>query len=256
MSGPAETKGTTGGHSRDETSQYRSLLATDERVLLVRQRHWLTFLEAGRWFVFALAAGIAAAAINDAIPDDSLVDFLESLLEWVAWICLVIGIVGVVWYFLAWKVERYLVTTRRVIEVGGLVNKYTKDTSLQAISDMIVGHPWLGRIAGYGEIVLLTASESGTSKIRFLPDADDFKRALLDAKHELELEVGGARVVQEAVAASAGKAAAGPGEAPAPVALSTEELETALTKLADMRDRGLITSEEFEEKKKDLLARL
>jgi hypothetical protein len=37
--------------SAEETQKYASLLATGERVLLVRQRHWLTFLEAGRWFV-------------------------------------------------------------------------------------------------------------------------------------------------------------------------------------------------------------
>ena len=37
-----------------ETAKYESLLATGEQVLLVRQRHWLTFLEAGRWFVLAL----------------------------------------------------------------------------------------------------------------------------------------------------------------------------------------------------------
>jgi hypothetical protein len=256
MSGPAETTRAAETPSRDETSQYRSLLATGERVLLVRQRHWLTFLEAGRWFVFALGAGIAAAAVNDAIPDDSLVDFLETFLDWVVWICLVIGILGVIWNFLAWKVERYLVTTRRVVEAGGLVNKYTKDTSLQAISDMVVGHPWLGRIAGYGEIDLLTASDAGTSKIRFLPDADGFKRALLDAKHELELEVGGARVVQEAVTAATAPPAEAQGDTQAPAALSTDELDVALSRLADMRDRGLITPEEFEAKKRELLARL
>ena len=50
-----------------------------------------------------------------------------------------------------------------------MINKYTHDTSLQAITDMNVGHPWLGRIVGYGEIDLLTAAEAGTSKIRFLP---------------------------------------------------------------------------------------
>ena len=39
----------------DATARYASLLASGERVILVRQRHWLTFLEAGRWFVLALA---------------------------------------------------------------------------------------------------------------------------------------------------------------------------------------------------------
>jgi putative oligomerization/nucleic acid binding protein/PH (Pleckstrin Homology) domain-containing protein len=234
---------TSASAQRDQTAKYASLLATDERVLLVKQRHWLTFLEAGRWFVLALGAGIVLAALNRGVPNNGVAGPLSTLLSWAFWLFLLIGLIGVGWYFLVWRVERYLVTTRRVIEAGGVINKYTRDTSLQAITDMIVGHPWLGRIVGYGEIDLLTASEAGTTKIRFLPDADGFKKTLLDAKHEHELEVGGARIVQA------------PAVSPAPAGMSADELDSALSRLADLRDRGLITKEEFDAKKRDLLER-
>jgi hypothetical protein len=135
-----------------------------------------------------------------------------------------------------------------VIEAGGVINKYSRDTSLDAITDMIVGHPWLGRIVGYGEIDLLTASEAGTSKIRFLPEADNFKKSLLDAKHEHELDVGGGRALQEAVA-SAAMPAKGQN-------LSADELDSALSRLAELRDRGLLTQSEFDAKKRELLGRL
>ena len=233
----------------NETSKYDSLLATGERVLLVRQRHWLTFLEAGRWFVLALVIGLVSGALDAGVPNDGVAGPISTLLHWAFWIALVVGVIGLVWYFLVWRVERYLVTTRRVIEAGGLINKYTHDTSLQAITDMNVGHPWLGRIVGYGEIDLLTAAEAGTSKIRFLPDADGFKKALLDAKQEHELEVGGGRAVQEAVAAVQPEPAASDG-------MSAEELDNALSRLADMKDRGLITQAEFDQKKSELLDRL
>jgi uncharacterized membrane protein YdbT with pleckstrin-like domain len=232
-----------------ETSSYDSLLATGERVLLVRQRHWLTFLEAGRWFMLALVIGLVAGALDAWVPNDGVAGPISTLLHYAFWIALGVGLIGLVWYFLVWRVERYLVTTRRVIEAGGLINKYTHDTSLQAITDMNVGHPWLGRIVGYGEIDLLTAAEAGTSKIRFLPDADGFKKALLDAKQEHELEVGGGRAVQEAVAAVQTEPAASDG-------MSAEELDNALSRLADMKDRGLITQAEFDQKKSELLDRL
>jgi uncharacterized membrane protein YdbT with pleckstrin-like domain len=236
---------------QDETSKYDSLLATGERVLLVRQRHWLTFLEAGRWFVLALVVGLVAGAVDQAVPNNGVAGPISTLLGWAFWIFLIAGLIGLIWYFLVWRIERYLVTTRRVIEAGGLINKYTHDTSLQAITDMNVGHPWLGRIFGYGEIDLLTAAEAGTSKIRFLPDADGFKKALLDAKQEHELEVGGGRALQEAVAAGQDREGR-----QAPVGLSADELDSALSRLADMRDRGLITQQEFDDKKRELLDRL
>jgi uncharacterized membrane protein YdbT with pleckstrin-like domain len=232
-----------------ETSKYDALLATGERVLLVRQRHWLTFLEAGRWFVLALVIGLVSGALDAGVPNDGVAGPISTLLNWAFWIALIVGLIGLVWYFLVWRVERYLVTTRRVIEAGGVINKYTHDTSLQAITDMNVGHPWLGRIVGYGEIDLLTAAEAGTSKIRFLPDADGFKKALLDAKQEHELEVGGGRAMQEAVAAVQPEPAASDG-------MSAEELDNALSRLADMKDRGLITQAEFDQKKSELLGRL
>ncbi len=239
--------------SAEDTSKYDSLLATGERVLLVRQRHWLTFLEAGRWFVLALVIGLVSGALDQAVPDHGVAGPISTLLGYAFWIALAVGLIGLVWYFLVWRVERYLVTTRRVIEAGGVVNKYTHDTSLQAITDMNVGHPWLGRIFGYGEIDLLTAAEAGTSKIRFLPNADGFKKALLDAKQEHELEVGGGRAMQDAVAV----AAAAQQERPTGGGgMSAEELDTALSRLADMRDRGLVTQEEFDQKKRELLDRL
>ncbi len=250
MSEPVETTPAVAPPAEDETAKYASLLATDERVLLVRQRHWLTFLEAGRWFLLALGIAVIAAIVNGNVSNDGVAGALSTTLGWLFWASLVIGILGVGWYYLVWRVERYLVTTRRVIEAGGVVNKYTRDTSLQAITDMIVGHPWLGRIVGYGEIDLLTASEAGTNKIRFLPDADGFKKALLDARHELELELGGGRVAQ-----TMRSAAPAPSEGTA-ASLSADELDASLSKLADLRDRGLITPEEFEEKKKELLDRL
>jgi hypothetical protein len=233
--------------SAEDTRKYASLLATGERVLLVRQRHWLTFLEAGRWFVLALGIGVIVALLDQAVPDDGVVGFLGTLLDWGFALFFLIGLAGVGWYFLVWRVERYLVTTRRVIEAGGVINKYSRDTSLDAITDMIVGHPWLGRIVGYGEIDLLTASEAGTSKIRFLPEADGFKKALLDAKHEHELDVGGGRVLQEAVASA---------QPAKDHNLSADELDSALSRLGELRDRGLLTQSEFDAKKRELLDRL
>ena len=44
--------------------------------------------------------------------------------------------------------------------------------------------------------------------------------------------------------------------APPPREMSSDEITTALGNLADLRDRGAITPEEYEAKKADLLGRL
>ena len=232
--------------AEDPNERFASLLASEERVIVVRQRHWATFINAARWFVLVLGVGLLVGLLDKGVPDGGVLGWLSSVLGWGFGVLVLIGLAGVGWYYLEWRRERYLVTTRRVIEAGGIINTFSRDTSLQMITDMLVSHPWLGRILGYGQIDLLTASEAGTTRIRFLPKADEFKRSLLDARHEYELEVGGGKVVHEAA----------PPPVPADAHLSGEEVDSSITHLAGLRDRGLITPEEFEQKKQELLDRL
>jgi predicted Zn-dependent peptidase len=56
--------------------------------------------------------------------------------------------------------------------------------------------------------------------------------------------------MQEAVASAAQQ------ERPSSDGMSAEELDNALSRLADMKDRGLITQAEFDQKKSELLDRL
>ena len=70
------------------------------------------------------------------------------------------------------------------------------------------------------------------------------------------MEVGGGRALQEAVAAASAQPAHDSGRPQAPAGISADELDSALSRLADLRDRGLITQAEFDEKKRELLDRL
>jgi len=93
-----------------------------------------------------------------------------------------------------------------------------------------------------------------------------FKRAMLDAKHEYERDISGAGY---AVGPPLRVDSAGPGEPPtdetvstalppmpAAAPLSRDEVTRTLNNLADLRDRGAISPEEYERKKADLLSRL
>jgi hypothetical protein len=49
-----------------------ALLATDERVLVVRRRHWFTFIDAARWFALAFVVGVGLAALDRSVSDTGL----------------------------------------------------------------------------------------------------------------------------------------------------------------------------------------
>jgi uncharacterized membrane protein YdbT with pleckstrin-like domain len=232
----------------DVTERYAPLLASGERVLVVRRRHWFTFVASARWFLLVFGAAIVVEILNGSVGNGGISGHVSTGLTWIFVAGLLVALAGLGWEYLAWQRLRYLVTTRRVIEAGGVINKWSHDTSLEMINDMEVDHPLFGRIFGYGTVDLLTASEAGTNKLTFLPDADGFKKTLLDAKYEHQVDV-----------ESGGRAAVAPPPAAAPVAddhMTAQEVDEAVTRLADMRDRGMITAEEFEAKKRDLLDRL
>ncbi len=175
------------------------------------------------------------------------------------------GLAYLGWQILRWVNEEFVVTTRRVLQMEGVLNKQLVDSSLEKINDAVLTQSIFGRIFGFGDLDILTASESGISRLRMLKDADGFKRAMLEAKHELELELSGARPLPSPPLRAPTGPASGP--APAPSAappseaarrteMTPDELTRTLASLADLRDRGAISPEEYEAKKADILRRL
>jgi hypothetical protein len=90
-----------------------------------------------------------------------------------------------------------------------------------------------------------------------LRDAKDFKKAMLEAKHELELEYT-RPTMPPFQAASPAPAAPTPATATpaAPAAMSADDVQASLVRLGEMRDKGLITPAEYDAKKTELLDRL
>ena len=103
-------------------------------------------------------------------------------------ILFVYGIVAFLWGILRYRNEEYLITNRRLIHAEGVINKKTTDSSLEKINDAVLTESMFGRMFGFGDLDVLTASEEGIERLRMLRDAKDFKKAMLEAKHELEIE--------------------------------------------------------------------
>ncbi len=233
-----------------------TLLATGERILLRQRQHWFVLVAGARWALLALVVGFALVVLRAAgtLPGG----FLGDLLFWATIALLVVGAAGALWAELRWQNTEYVVTTRRIIACEGVVNRRATDSSLEKINDAILTQPLVGRIFGFGDLEVLTASEAGIERLRMLVDAPGFKRAMLDAKYAYERELTQPDVAP-AVAGTSGDVADVADvavAAPPPPAMASDEVTATLARLADLRDRGALTPEEFEAKKRDLLARL
>lgn len=147
--------------------------------------------------------------------------------------------------YLRWSNEQCVVTDRRVILLRGIFNTTAIDIPVEKINEVELHQSWIGRLLNFGDIEIITASESGVSQCHSLSDPQGFKRAMNDARNDIER--GYAYIDQRDIDAYLDL------EEPLP---AVERVSHALQRLADMRDRGLISREEFEEKKRELLNRI
>jgi hypothetical protein len=234
------------------------MLASGEQPLVRDHQHWFVLLADAFYGILAILAAIVLLFLSSNVGPGAPRDILGFVV-----LALVIGgLLYIVWQALRWRSEEYIVTSRRVLRMEGVINKRVIDSSLEKINDAVLTQSIFGRMFGFGDLDILTASESGISRLRMLRQPDDFKRAMLDAKHDLELELSGARPLPSPAlraAAPTPTPAAGPPPAPAaPPAspMSADDVTRTLASLADLRDRGAISADEYEAKKADLLRRL
>jgi hypothetical protein len=231
------------------------LLSEGEDVVLRTRQHWLALLiKAGYPVLLFIVALVLLLFVSQLVSGTA-----RDLVGYAGFIALLISLLWLVKIYITWYSEDYLVTNRRVIKVEGIINKHSADSSLEKINDAVLQQSLFGRMLGYGDLDIMTAAEESVDRYRMLSQAQTFKRTMLDEKHKLEQEV----FQIPAPPLRATTLPPPPPAQPAPVAapagpreLSSDEITSALGNLADLRDRGAISPEDYEAKKQDLLGRL
>ena len=233
------------------------LLADGERVALRGRQHVLATIIEGRvpWALFVLS--LVLLVLDLQLEPGGARDVFGLL----GLVLLLISLGWLVYVYLEWYSQDYLVTNRRVIKVEGILGKRSADSSLEKINDAVLQQSVFGRMLGYGDLDIMTAAEESVDRYRMLSEAQTFKRTMLDQKHRLEQEAfqipaPPLRAAPAAPPPPPPPAEPAPVAAPAPRQMSSDEITSALGQLADLRDRGAISPEEYEAKKQDLLGRL
>jgi hypothetical protein len=245
------------------------LLSTGERVMHREKQHWFVFVWGARYTILAVIVAVILLVFKNNLNPP-----FQDILNYAAIALFVGGVALLIWVVLRYLNQEFILTNRRVIAVEGVLNKKVTDSSLEKINDAVLTQSIFGRIFGFGDLEVLTASEAGISLFRMLINPMAFKRAMLDAKHEYERDLAGpgfagspplrseppppplapqGTVTDDTVSS----AVPTPASTPAPgERLTRDEVTRTLNSLADLRDRGAISDDEFERKKADLLGRL
>jgi uncharacterized membrane protein YdbT with pleckstrin-like domain len=201
-----------------------NLLGENEEILFVTRRHWL---------------GLVGEIISESVLTIALIVLVTLL--WVmlvnpllalAYLLLIFPLVSMWRDVIIWLNRKYIVTNWRVIQMAGVFRKEVTDSSLEKVNDVKLDQSFLGRLLDFGDIEILTASEMGINRFKFVGKPIRLKTAMLNAKEKLERGQAAASVYPDASAIG------------------------LLAQLDHLRKQGVLTEEEFQQKKKQLLAKM
>ena len=249
------------------------LLADDETVVRREHQHWIfPFYIAGKWVAIAVLVTVVGFILSQFVFKSDgtgiiggTISFINNVVTIVTVVALAIAVIGFIYSVIQWQTQEYILTDHRVLHVHGVINKQSGDSSLENITDAQINVPWLGRILGFGDLVVMTASEAGINNLRALARPhrvqeghDGVEDRADDRPQHAARDGPGPDGAAAAAARASGRPRPGararagrPRRRP-----SADEVTKTLASLAALRDSGAITPEEYEAKKTELLARI
>ena len=205
------------------TNYLENLLGDNEQILFETHQHW--FVLFGRIFLELVLMAV--------IIGGSIIASGFQPLAIYGLILILVPLVGILNDILVWRNKAYIVTNRRVIQVSGVLNKDVVDSSLEKINDVKMSQPFFGRMFGYGDIQILTASEMGVDLLHQIANPIEFKTAMLNAKEKMGIDEFDLEVLR-----------------------GSNDIPTLIEKLDVLRRRVIISDTEFQRKKAELLAKM
>jgi hypothetical protein len=231
-----------------------SLMGKNEKILVIERQHWTTLLMSGLVNLFLIAVIVALIVVLGNITATDQVKGILQVVRLVLLIALLFPVGRFGWNFVQWEAEQYLVTSHRVMQTEGIVNKKTVDSSLEKVNDIVLTQSFLGRILGYGDLEIVTGSDIGVNLLKRLAQPVKFKTTLLDAKAAMNDPDDGPRAHPAAVPTAGGLMGAKPKTATA--GGEDDDPLKRIAELDNLRRSGAISDAEYQSAKAKLLSKI
>jgi uncharacterized membrane protein YdbT with pleckstrin-like domain len=207
-------------------SYLKNLLGENEQIVFVTRQHWLILL--GQ----ILAKSVLALGLVIVITLIWRIWLPEMMVVALAYLLLILPLVGLLRDVITWTNRQYIVTDWRVIQISGVFSKEVTDSSLEKVNDVKLEQSFVGRLLDYGDLEILTASELGVNRFSHVGQPIHLKTAMLNAKEKLEH----GQVELES--------------------RSEVDISEPIEQLDNLRQQGLLTEKEFQQQKAQVLAKL
>jgi uncharacterized membrane protein YdbT with pleckstrin-like domain len=202
----------------------KRLLTTDEELILDLRPHWIALV--GPIVVAVLVFSVGGWLI--AIRPDGVLGTVVLIAV------LAVGLFILFFYCLrtliSWATSHFVVTNERVIHRSGLISKTSMEIPLDRIQNVRFHQGVFERVIGAGDILIESAGERGDNRFSDIRKPESVQKVIYERAEVFTMRMQGG-VRQEA----------------------TPSMTQELQRLADLRDRGAITEDEYQAQKAKLL---
>jgi membrane protein YdbS with pleckstrin-like domain len=136
-----------------DTMRWHRYLIDDESVALELRKHPVVLARPA--ILFLAVAGLALSAGFLLTPDAG-----NDIVDGVAAAFVAFMFLRFLWRYLSWRSDLVIVTDRRILRSQGVLTRSIGSVPFGAISDLTCRRPLLGRVLGYGDLVVETAGRS------------------------------------------------------------------------------------------------
>jgi len=130
---------------------FKHELMTGEKMLLRTRPHWIIFSTAVGWLVFSLIIFIYSTLHSFG---NFQLAMAPSIFKIASWLTLILGVLYLINAVITYYFTEYVITNRRIMVRRGLIARNTRELLLQKVEGVDLVRTILGRMLGYGTIVV------------------------------------------------------------------------------------------------------
>ncbi|MFN2488195.1 MAG: PH domain-containing protein [Actinomycetota bacterium] len=147
-------------------------IGDSESIVLEVRRHYAVLLRPCLETVGVAVAASALGSLLSPLRGDDIIDTVLGLVT-------ILFVLRLLWKGLQWLEDRVVVTDQRMFEVSGILTRKVASMPLAKLTDLTYRRSVLGRVFGYGDLVVETPGQrQALTHIDFLPRPDEFYRQL------------------------------------------------------------------------------
>jgi uncharacterized membrane protein YdbT with pleckstrin-like domain len=223
----------------------KHLINENETVALDLRPHWWFF---SRHILTGIPLFIIVIVVLSNTDSGS---FGGDSLRWIVGILFLVWAVWLGFKYLDWSRTYFVVTSDRVIYRTGVISRHGVEIPLERVNNINYHQRFFERLIGAGNLEIQSAGEQGTSSFDFVRHPDGVQQEVYRQMEANARETAGygSDAIAKAVRESMGHAGSGGGAA-------APSIPQQIAELAQLRDQGHITPEEYERKKAQLLDRM